>query len=185
MPETVEWEGLVMEAERRFIARYGDHPEILLIGSSCRFDNRNPVAILVRTRLSAGQYLRELPCEFLSFNVKQEPVGDEVAAFKSTWTAVLSRLFGWPDDTIRDWLDNQERVYQSAFFLHDAPCYYLRRSDLARSVVGPREESELRMIGEELVRAIGGKFYVDQETDFDWDKARERIAGVIKHYPSR
>src|SRR5262249_17907337 len=40
----------------------------------------------------------------------------------------------------------------------------------------------LGKIGEELVRAIGGRFYVDQEPDYDWVKARERITSVIHRY---
>lgn len=185
LPEEVEWQGLVMEAERRFCALHGEHPEILHIGSSCWFEDQHPVAIHVRTRRPDAQYLQELPSSFLGFPVVQEPVGDEVEAFKKTWHAILSRLFDWPDGAIRDWIENQERVFRCPFFLHDPPCEDLQRIPLARSVVGPREEFELGKIGEELVRAIGGRFYVDQEPDYDWGKARERIAGVIRRYPSR
>ena len=184
-PDEVEWQGLVMEAERRFSARYHDLPEILRIDSSCWFDDQHPVAILVRTRLSESHYLQEIPDTFQAFPVEQEPLGDEIEAFKRTWTAVLSRLFDWSDDAIRDWIGNQDWVFRSVFFLHDSPCESLQRLPLARSVVGPHEESELRMIGEELVRAIGGRFYVDQEPDYDWVKARERITGVIRKYTAR
>jgi len=184
-PEEVEWEGLVMEAERRLIAEYGDLPEILHVGSSAWFDDQHPVAVIVRTRLSDGRRLQEVPDTYLSFSVEQEPVGDEVEAFKKTWHAILSRLFDWPDSTIRDWIGNQEWVFQSLFFLHDSPCEYLQRVPLARSFVGSREESELRKIGEELVRAIGGRFYVDQEPDYDWVKARERINSVIRRHPAQ
>ncbi len=185
LPEQVEWQGLVTEAERRFSARYGDHPEILLIASSCWFDEQHPVAIIVRTRLSEGQYLQGIPDNVLSFPVEQEPLGDEIEAFKRTWSVVLSRLFEWPDDAIRDWISNQERVFRCPFFLHDPPCEDFQRIPLARSVAGPREESELRKIGEELVRAIGGRFYVDQEPDYDWEKARQRIASVLRRHRSR
>lgn len=171
-----------MEAERRFFARFGGLPEILMIGSSAWFDAQNPVAVFVRTRLASGQYLRELPETFLSFPVVQEPSGDDVAAFKRTWAAVLSRLFNWPDGAIRDWIGHQEWVFQSPFFLHDTPCDDLPRIALAQSVVGPREESELRKIGGELVRNIGGQFYVDQEPDYNWGEARERIASVTRRY---
>jgi hypothetical protein len=184
-PEEVEWEGLVMEAERRFIAEYGDLPEILHVGSSAWFDDQHPVAVIVRTRLSDGRRLQEVPDTYLSFSVEQEPVGDEVEAFKKTWDAILSRLFDWPDSTIRDWIGNQEWVFRSGFFLHDPPCESLQRVPLARSFVGSREESELRKIGEELVRAIGGRFYVDQEPDYDWVKARERINSVIRRHTAQ
>lgn len=137
-PEKLEWVGLVMEAERRLIAEYGGLPEILHIGSSAWFDDQHPVAVIVRTRLSNGRRLQEVPDNYLSFSVKQEPVGDEVEAFKKTWHAILSRLFDWPDSTIRDWIGNQEWVFRSLFFLHDLPCEYLQRVPLARSFVGSR-----------------------------------------------
>jgi hypothetical protein len=184
-PEEVEWEGLVMEAERRLIAEYGDLPEILHVGSSAWFDDQHPVAVIVRTRLSDGRRLQEVPDTYLSFSVEQEPVGDEVEAFKKTWDAILSRLFDWPHSTILDWIGNQEWVFRSLFFLHDPPCEYLQRVPLARSFVGSREESELRKIGEELVRALGGRFYVDQEPDYDWVKARERINSVIRRHAAQ
>jgi hypothetical protein len=183
-PEEVEWQGLVMEAERRLIAEFGDLPDILCIGSSAWFDDQHPVAVIVRTRLSDGQRLGELPNNYMSFPVEQEPVGDEVEAFKKTWHAILSRLFDWPDSSIRDWIGNQEWVFRSVFFLHDPPCEYLQRVPLARSVVGRREESELRRIGEELVRAIEGRsYYVDEDAGYDWGKAREKVTSVIRRYP--
>jgi hypothetical protein len=185
-PEEVEWQGLVMEAESRLKAEYGDLPEILHVGSSAWFDEKHPVAVIVRTGLSEGQRLEEVPDTYLSFSVQQEPVGDEVEAFKQTWHAILSRLFDWPDSAIRDWIGNQEWVFRSLFFLHDPPCEYLQRVPLARSLVGPREESELRKIGEELVRAIGGRFYyIDQEPDYDWVKARETIDSVIRRHTAQ
>jgi len=185
IPEEIEWQGLVMEAAQRLTAEHGDLPEILQVGSSCWFSDQNPVAVIVRTRLSGGQRLSALPETYLSFPVEQEPVGDEVAAFNRTWYAVLSRLFHWPDDAIRDWSSGMEWVFRDRFFLHDSPCEYIPLILLARSAVGPRDESELRSIGKELNHAIGGRFYVDQEPDYDWAKARERIADIIRKYPSR
>jgi hypothetical protein len=184
-PEEVEWEGLVMEAERRLVAECGDLPEILHVGSSAWFDDQHPVAVIVRTRLSDGRRLQEVPDTYLSLPVEQKPVGDEVEALKKTWHAILSRLFDWPDSTIRDWIGNQGWVFRSLFFLHDPPSEYLQRVPLTRSFVGSREESELRKIGEELVRAIGGRFYVDQEPDYDWVKARERINSVIRRHTAQ
>jgi hypothetical protein len=184
-PEEVEWQGLVMEAERRLKAEFGDLPEILHVGSSAWFDEKHPVAVIVRTGLSEGQRLQKVPDTYLSFSVEQESVGDEVEAFKQTWHAILSRLFDWPDSTIRDWIGNQEWVFRSLFFLHDPPCEYLQRVPLARSLVGPREESQLRKIGEELVRAIGGRFYIDEEPDYDWVKARETIISVIRRHTAQ
>jgi hypothetical protein len=182
VPEGTEWQGLVMEAERRFLTQYGGLPEILSIGSSCSFDIRDPVAVLVRTRLTAGRYVREIPETFLSFPVRQEPLADEVAAFERTWSAVLSRLFDWPDGAIQEWIAGHEWVFRSVWFLHDTPLSFIPIIDLAHSVAGHRSRSDLRGIEEDLNRAIGINFYVDQEADYDWDEARKRIAKVLNKY---
>lgn len=185
-PDAVEWQGLVTEAERRFSAEYGELPEILHVGSSAWFDDQHPVAVIVRTALSDGQKMQGLPDTYLSFPVEQEPVGDEVEAFKKTWHAILGRLFDWPESAIRDWIGKQDWVFRSPFFLHDPPSEYLRLLPLARSVVGPRAEPELRKIGKELIRAIGGRsYYVDEEPDYDWDRARERILSISRMYIDR
>jgi hypothetical protein len=182
MPEEVEWQGLVSEAEKRFAAQYGDHPEILMIASSAWFDDRHPVAITVRTRLSEGQHLRDLPGEFLSFQVNQEPVGDDVEAFKRTWTVVLTELFGWSDDAIQDWIAGHERVFRSVWFLHDAPLQDIPMRDLAQPILGQRSDWDVIGIEQELERAIGINFYADEEADYDWDMARKRIASVLDKY---
>ena len=114
-PEEVEWQGLVTEAARRFIAEYGDLPEILHVGST------PGLTISIRLLSSSGRAIRRpeasrdtghLPV--LSCRT-EKPVGDEVEAFKKTWHAILSRLFGWPDSTIPDLIGNQEWVFRSLF----------------------------------------------------------------------
>ncbi len=184
-PEETEWSSLIHEAADRFARQYGHMPEVLCVGGSCLFDDIQLIAIGVRTRLSAGRTLAGLPVEYATFSVKQEPVGEDIQSFKDTWSAVLSRLFGWDQPAIADFIVGQEWVWRSFWFLHDPPCENLPTQVLARSAlhsVRGYDEFDFGRIGEELVRAIGGRFYIHQEPDYDWEAAERRIARILEKY---
>jgi hypothetical protein len=44
---------------------------------------------------------------------------------------------------------------------------------------------QLYEIGDELIRSIGGGFYIHDETDYDWEAARQRIARILQKYVAR
>jgi hypothetical protein len=184
-PDETEWLALLHEAADRFARRYGDMPEVLYVGRSYWFDIQHPIAITARTRLSRGQELSELPAEYATFPVRQEPVGEDIQAHKDTWSVVLGRLFGWDRATIADFVAGQEWVWRNGFFLHDPACEVLPRLTLARSALQSwraYDEGELSRIGEELVRAIGGGFYLHGDPDYDWQAAQQRIAHIRQRY---
>jgi hypothetical protein len=71
--------------------------------------------------------------------------------------------------------------------MHDRPCDCIPRAVLAKSALKGRsgfDLDQLNAIGEELVLAIGGRFYVHEEADFDWQAARRRIGRIIERYES-
>jgi hypothetical protein len=184
-PEETEWSALIQEAAERFSREYGQMQDVLCVGASYWFDSEHAASIGVKTRLLSGQTLPGLPVEYATFPVKQEPLGEEIQAFKDTWSAVLSRLFDWDQISIAEFIANQEWVWQSVWFLHDSPCETIPRQVLARSVLQSSHgynEYELIRIGGELVKAIGGEFYLHQEPDYDWQAAEERVARIVKKY---
>jgi hypothetical protein len=182
-PEETEWLELVNEAADRFARKYDDLPDLLYVGHSCWFDAQHPIMIFAHTRLRRGQTLARLPVEYATFPVTQQALADDIQAHKDTWSAVLGRLFGWDRAAIADFIAGQEWVWRSRFFLHDPPCEQLPPQALAKSALKSwrgYDEAELHRIGQELVRAIGGRFYLHEEPDYDWRAAQERIARIAR-----
>jgi hypothetical protein len=105
-----EWTTVIDEAAKRFRRQFGKLNDVLCISPSCGFHAEHPICIWVTTRLLRGQTLSELPLEYATFPVKQEPLGDEIQAFKDTWSAVLSRLFDWDPLSIAELVAEQEWV---------------------------------------------------------------------------
>jgi hypothetical protein len=198
-PEETEWSALIQEAAEQFRRQYGEMQDILYIAGSCSFDADLSISIEVGTRLMRGQTLAGLPSEYATFRVKQQPLGEEIQSFKDTWAAVLSRLFDWDPISIAEFIADQEGIYRSVWFLHDPPCQTIPRDVLARSVLhsphGYRpmslteaqstsiaDQYEMLQIGGELVKAIGGEWYLHQEPDYDWEAAEQRIARIVEKY---
>jgi len=184
-PEETEWSALIQEAAERFTRQFGEMQDLLYVGGSCWFDADHPISIGVATRLQRGQTLSGLPLEFATFPVIQDPLGEEIQSFRDTWSAVLSRLFDWDPIPIAELIADQEWVYRSEWFLHDPPCQEIPSHILARSVLQSShgyDEYEMCRIGTELIKAIGGDFYLHQEPNYDWGAAKQRIARIAEKY---
>jgi hypothetical protein len=183
--QETEWMALVREAAARFAYLYGHLPEVLHVGYSQSFHAQQPISIGVSTRLPREEKLAQLPNEFATFPVIQEAVADDIEGFKATWATVLERLFNWDKSAIADFVAGQERLWHSPFFLHDPPRKYLPKWELARSALKSwhrYDEAELFQIGEQLARAVGGRFYLHKESDYDWNAARDRVSQIIQTY---
>ncbi len=179
------WTELAQEAAERFRPKYETLEGVLCVGPSQLFDAESTICIWVTTRLLKGQTLTGLPVEYATFPVVQEPVGEEIQAFKDTWSAVLSRLFDWDPISIAEFISDREDFWRDTWFLHDPPCRTLPGQVLARSVIQSShgyDEFKLVQIGEELIRAIGGNWYLHQEAEYDWQAAEQRIARIIEKY---
>lgn len=180
---------IIFEAAERFRREFGGRPEILNISPVGVHDENEPrMYIAVRTRLPHGQEMADLPPKYLTFPVEQEALRDDVAAFKDTWRAVLERIFGWDSSKIQKFIDEQEWVFHSSWFLHDIPLEFLPGPTLAYSLLGNRSEQELKRIGHEMLPAIEADgritdhFYLHDDPDFDWGAAKRRVEAVVAQY---
>jgi hypothetical protein len=138
--------------------------------------------------LPHGQRLPDLPSEYLTFPVKQDGLAESIDAFKNTWAAILKRIFEWDDPRIQQFINNQEHVFHSGWFLHDTPLETMPPSILAHSLVGERELSEANRIGDEIIEAIradgrhSDHFYLHDDSEFDWEAAKRRVEAVAAKY---
>lgn len=177
----------MLEINERFRSEFGSHvfPEILHVGSSCSFSSEYPIRVLVSTRLPHGCRLHDLPDEYCFFPVEQEPLGDDVAKFKATWCAVLQRCFGLGERDIAAFCESRDHVFRSGFFRHDSPCDCIPPAYVSRHVFGLGGDLDANQVGEEMLRAVRedgrrvDKFYLAEDHDFDWDRAKERVDTVI------
>ncbi len=185
-----KWWPIAHEAVERFQQEFGSHPQVLCIGTAhtMRPNGEPRIYIDVRTRLPQGQCLAEVPSEYLTFPVVQDGLAEAVDAFKKTWAAILSRILDWDEKRISQFIDEQEAVFHSDFFLHDSPLYLMPQPIFTDSLIGKRDGIESYRIGEEMIRAIidDGR-YTDHfdlldDPDFDWAAARKRAEAVAAKY---
>jgi hypothetical protein len=184
-PQTVEWRPLISEATQRLRAEYCDNANIVRFDHSWTFDKDHRLRIIVATHLTNGQTIPDLPKVYLTFDVEQLPLGEDIEAFKLTWTAVLSRLFGWSDAAIDDFLLGMDWVWESSWFLHDEPCRFLPYGEIVDALFKNSHEYhrlDRQTVAKELRAAVGGGFYLHLEEGYDWSAAEERVAMLVAKY---
>ena len=185
-----KWWPIAHEAAERLQRDLADRLEVLYVHEAHTMSgNGEPqIYIYVATRLPHGHNLPDVPSEYQSFPVNQEGLAEDIAAFQSTWAAILKRIFDWNQVDIQHFIDKQEWVYHSGFFLHDSPLATMPRSMLCDALVGKRELSEAHRIGEEINRAIDADgrhvdhFYLADDPEFDWAAAKKRVEAVVAKY---
>lgn len=173
---------VVQAACARFVAEFGDLPKINCISPTNR-------CIIVYTALPYGTILDDLPTSYEGIPIEQDAVRETMDSYIKTWSMILQNIAGWSLQQIQNYANDKHLCFTSSWAFHDPPmydiCYYLLSEKLQKhcsSGGGGGLEMGRRLMDEINDGLSDKKFtdFPDEDPDYDWDAARERIISANK-----